>query len=49
MPEEWEDTMMSATANTDGRISNIRSTEAQLKSRRLTGLDGDASTHAALL
>ena len=40
---------MSATANTDGRISNMRSTEAQFKSRRLAGLDGDASTHAALL
>jgi RND family efflux transporter MFP subunit len=49
MPEEWEDTMMAASASTDARISNMRSTEAQFKSRRLAGLDGDASTHAALL
>ena len=49
MPEEWEDTMTAANANTDARISNMRSTKAQFKSRMLAGLDGDASTHAALL
>ena len=49
MPEEWEDTMTAANANTDARSSNMRSIEAQFKPRMLAGLDGDASTDAALL
>lgn len=40
--------MAAANPNT-ARISQIRSTEGQLKSRMLAGLEGDASAHAGLL
>lgn len=40
--------MAAANPNT-ARISRMRSTEGQLKSRMLAGLDGDASAHADLL
>lgn len=41
--------MMAAKAQTGSRISAQRSSEAQLKTRMLAGLDGDSKAHSDLL